>query len=144
MYYFGIVDFLQDWTFNKRVERSAKIYVMRKDPAGLSVMEPIGYKLRFQKKMRQIFDMDNSRQLGSPTSSLRPNAIAIAAPASSSTPTSTAAAVAKISQDNTPSVAPTSTQVPAAFSSTQGALTQPAESDNLDEEDTEDVFDTDL
>lgn len=69
MYYFGIVDFLQDWTFNKRVERSAKIYFLRKDPAGLSVMEPVAYKLRFQKKMRQIFDLDHSRQAASPSSS---------------------------------------------------------------------------
>lgn len=34
VYYFGIVDFLQDWTFNKQVERTAKIYLMRKDPDG--------------------------------------------------------------------------------------------------------------
>jgi hypothetical protein len=59
VYYFGIVDFLQDWTFNKRVERVIKIYCLRKDPDGLSVMEPMAYKLRFQRKMKQIFDLSN-------------------------------------------------------------------------------------
>ena len=56
----GIVDFLQDWTFNKKVDRAAKIYVLRKDPEGLSVMEPIAYKQRFQRKMVQIFDVDET------------------------------------------------------------------------------------
>ena len=60
IYYFGIVDFLQDWTFNKKVERATKIYVFRKDPDGLSVTMPIPYKLRFQKKMEQIFDIDEN------------------------------------------------------------------------------------
>lgn len=58
VYYLGIVDFLQDWTFMKRVERLFKIYVGRKDPDGLSVMEPINYMQRFQSKMEQIFDTD--------------------------------------------------------------------------------------
>ncbi len=58
LYYFGIVDFLQDWTFHKKVERAVKIYALRKDPEGLSVMEPFSYKSRFQKKMEQIFDLE--------------------------------------------------------------------------------------
>ena len=58
--YVGVVDFLQDWTFNKKVERAAKIYMLRKDPEGLSVMEPIAYKQRFQRKMVQIFDVDET------------------------------------------------------------------------------------
>jgi 1-phosphatidylinositol-4-phosphate 5-kinase len=48
LYYLGIVDFLQDWTFAKQVERMFKIYFTRKDPDGLSVMEPIAYMERFQ------------------------------------------------------------------------------------------------
>lgn len=40
LYYLGIVDFLQDWTFNKKVERALKIYVARKDADGLSVNHP--------------------------------------------------------------------------------------------------------
>lgn len=34
MYYFGIVDFLQDRTFNKQIARTANIYLLRKDPDG--------------------------------------------------------------------------------------------------------------
>jgi hypothetical protein len=56
VYHFGIIDFLQDWTFRKKVERFFKIYVTRKDPDGLSVMPPLPYKERFQSKILQIFD----------------------------------------------------------------------------------------
>lgn len=59
VYHMGIVDFLQDWSFRKKVERMFKIYIGRKDPDGLSVMHPEPYKIRFQKKLDQIFDMDN-------------------------------------------------------------------------------------
>lgn len=59
IYHFGIVDFLQDWTFQKEIERNFKIYVNRSDPEGISVMEPIAYKLRFQTKMDQIFELDD-------------------------------------------------------------------------------------
>jgi hypothetical protein len=58
IYYLGIVDFLQDWTTNKKIERNFKIYALRKDPDGLSVMHPETYKLRFQAKMEQIFDTE--------------------------------------------------------------------------------------
>lgn len=52
----GIVDFLQDWSMKKRLERLFKIYVTRKDPDGLSVMAPEPYKQRFQSNLLQIFD----------------------------------------------------------------------------------------
>jgi hypothetical protein len=58
VYYLGIVDFLQDWTTKKKIERLFKIYFGRKDPDGLSVMEPIAYMERFQNKMIQIFDVE--------------------------------------------------------------------------------------
>ena len=60
VYYLGIVDFLQDWTTMKVLERSFKIYVTRKDPDGLSVMPPMQYMQRFQKKMEQIFEIDDN------------------------------------------------------------------------------------
>jgi Phosphatidylinositol-4-phosphate 5-Kinase len=60
VYYLGIVDFLQDWTTKKKIERLFKIYIGRKDPDGLSVMEPIGYMTRFQNKMEQVFDTEPS------------------------------------------------------------------------------------
>jgi hypothetical protein len=55
----GIVDFLQEWNVRKRVERAAKIYIQRNDPQGVSVMRPLPYRDRFQKKMEQIFDLDD-------------------------------------------------------------------------------------
>ena len=57
LYYLGIVDFLQDWTFAKRVERAIKIYIMRKDPDGLSVMEPLAYMERFQGSSLVNYDL---------------------------------------------------------------------------------------
>ncbi len=59
IYYMGIVDFLQDWSTKKKIERTLKIYLTRKDPEGLSVMEPISYKDRFQTKMKQIFEVED-------------------------------------------------------------------------------------
>lgn len=59
IYYMGIVDFLQEWNFRKRVERAFKIYVQRNDPQGVSVMRPSPYRDRFQRKMEQIFDLDD-------------------------------------------------------------------------------------
>jgi hypothetical protein len=59
IYYMGIVDFLQEWNLRKRVERAAKIYIQRNDPQGVSVMRPSPYRDRFQRKMEQIFDLDD-------------------------------------------------------------------------------------
>ena len=58
VYYLGIVDFLQDWSTKKKIERAFKMYFARKDPDGLSVMHPKYYKMRFQTKMDQIFDLE--------------------------------------------------------------------------------------
>lgn len=60
IYHFGIIDFLQNWTFQKKIERAFKIYVTRKDPDGLSVMPPLQYKSRFQAKLDQIFDLEGN------------------------------------------------------------------------------------
>ena len=55
----GIVDFLQDWSTKKKFERAFKIYFGRKDPDGLSVMEPKPYKLRFQGEYLSCFFLLN-------------------------------------------------------------------------------------
>lgn len=55
----GIIDFLQEWNLRKRVERAMKIYIHRDDPQGVSVMRPLQYRDRFQKKMIQIFDLED-------------------------------------------------------------------------------------
>lgn len=57
VYYLGIVDFLQDWSTQKKMERAFKIYVGRNDPEGLSVHNPDAYSARFQGKMCEIFDV---------------------------------------------------------------------------------------
>lgn len=57
-YYLGIVDILQTWTWRKRMERLAKTYIMRKDPLGISVIEPDRYRMRFNKKLLSIIDHD--------------------------------------------------------------------------------------
>ena len=59
VYYMGIVDFLQSWNTKKKIERSMKIHVFRHDKQGISVMEPLPYRDRFQQKMQQIFDTED-------------------------------------------------------------------------------------
>ncbi len=66
VFHLGIIDFLQNWTFMKKVERLFKIYVLRKDPDGLSVMKPDYYMIRFQKKMDLLFDKDVLQETGTP------------------------------------------------------------------------------
>jgi hypothetical protein len=58
IYYMGIIDFLQDWTFRKWLERTVKIYLLGQDREGASVMHPIPYMRRFQNKMDEIFDLE--------------------------------------------------------------------------------------
>lgn len=36
----GIIDYLQQWTLNKKLERFSKTYVLRKNSDGLSAIEP--------------------------------------------------------------------------------------------------------
>ena len=58
IYYMGIVDFLQDWTTRKKAERMTKIYLLGQEAEGTSVMHPDPYKVRFQNKMDEIFDLE--------------------------------------------------------------------------------------
>lgn len=55
LYHFGVIDFLQQWTFEKKAERFYKTIILRKDPDGLSALPPKPYMMRFQRKMAQIF-----------------------------------------------------------------------------------------
>ncbi|CAI5740189.1 unnamed protein product [Hyaloperonospora brassicae] len=55
LYHFGIIDFLQQWTLEKKMERFYKTFVKRKDPEGVSALPPKPYKFRFQQKMSRIF-----------------------------------------------------------------------------------------
>ncbi|DBA02215.1 TPA: hypothetical protein N0F65_007625 [Lagenidium giganteum] len=53
-YYVGIIDILQTWNWNKKLERFWKVYVNRADPDGLSAIEPRAYQERFERKLREI------------------------------------------------------------------------------------------
>ncbi|KAI9989659.1 hypothetical protein PInf_019944 [Phytophthora infestans] len=55
LYHFGIIDFLQQWTLEKKMERFYKTFFKRKDPEGVSALPPKPYKFRFQQKMSRIF-----------------------------------------------------------------------------------------
>ncbi|RLN57644.1 hypothetical protein BBJ29_000397 [Phytophthora kernoviae] len=55
LYHFGIIDFLQQWTMEKKMERFYKTFIKRKDPDGVSALPPKPYKFRFQQKMSRIF-----------------------------------------------------------------------------------------
>ena len=55
-YYLGIIDILQTWTWQKQLERMFKIWILRKDPDGISVMEPTDYRKRFEQKLDEIID----------------------------------------------------------------------------------------
>jgi 1-phosphatidylinositol-4-phosphate 5-kinase len=48
VYYLGVIDILQEWTWAKRFERWAKVWLQNADRDGLSAMPPANYLPRFQ------------------------------------------------------------------------------------------------
>ncbi|GLE00568.1 hypothetical protein PINS_up009325 [Pythium insidiosum] len=58
-YHLGIIDILQTWTFQKRMERFAKIVFKGVDGDGLSAIPPKIYKKRFQHKMADILGVED-------------------------------------------------------------------------------------
>ena len=54
IYYIGVIDMLQKWNTNKKMERLFKTYVRCKNKAGISCVEPQFYRKRFLKKMTEI------------------------------------------------------------------------------------------
>jgi 1-phosphatidylinositol-4-phosphate 5-kinase len=57
LYYFGLIDILQTWNLNKKLERFTKLYLLRKDPDGLSAIPPTAYCDRFKKKMAEMLSI---------------------------------------------------------------------------------------
>ena len=53
-YVFGIIDILQEWNFNKKIENISKIWCKCNDKYGISCVEPVLYRKRFLAKMLQI------------------------------------------------------------------------------------------
>lgn len=56
-YYVGIIDILQTWTLQKRMERFLKVNLQRCDPDGLSAIDPEQYQRRFEAKLREIISL---------------------------------------------------------------------------------------
>ena len=56
-FYVGIIDILQEWNYAKWYERMFKVYILGKDPYGISAIEPITYRKRFyQRAVLDVFD----------------------------------------------------------------------------------------
>lgn len=68
-YYIGVIDILQTWNFEKRLERFIKSVILRKDADGISAIQPKAYRNRFHKKLDEIIHlghvgaMNNSKNL---------------------------------------------------------------------------------
>merc|ERR1712228_847362 len=54
LYYIGIIDTLQEYTFRKKLETFYKTYVRRDDGNGISCVDPITYQQRFFEYMSHI------------------------------------------------------------------------------------------
>ena len=55
-YHLGIVDILQDWSWQKRLEHVVRVFIRRQPPEGISCIPPEPYKTRFQAKISRTFD----------------------------------------------------------------------------------------
>jgi hypothetical protein len=63
-YHMGIIDILQEWNWDKKLERFFKIYFRFSDPDGLSAIPPDRYQTRFmQRAVLEVFEgMDESHE----------------------------------------------------------------------------------
>ncbi|CAH0479752.1 unnamed protein product [Peronospora belbahrii] len=57
IYYFGLIDILQTWNMDKKLERFAKTRLLAKDPDGLSAIPAAAYCERFKRKMGEILSV---------------------------------------------------------------------------------------
>ncbi|KAH3765001.1 phosphatidylinositol-4-phosphate 5-kinase [Pelomyxa schiedti] len=55
IYYIGIIDLLQKWTVRKRAENTLR-RLISKDPEGLSCVDPVFYRQRFEHFVQQALD----------------------------------------------------------------------------------------
>lgn len=55
-YYVGVIDILQTWSWTKRLERFVKVNCLRQSAEGVSCIDPVAYKLRYQRKVSQIIE----------------------------------------------------------------------------------------
>jgi len=63
-YTFGVVDMLQTWTWQKRLERVWKTVILRQDGNGISAAPPKQYAERFKRKMHDIMTVPHPTAIG--------------------------------------------------------------------------------
>jgi hypothetical protein len=51
IYFMGLIDILQQWNFRKRLEHFIRVYLLRQDKKGISVVNPKEYAERFQQRV---------------------------------------------------------------------------------------------
>jgi len=54
IYFFGVIDVLQQWTTHKKLEKFFKVYFLRKDKNGVSCQPPEFYSDRFIKAIDEL------------------------------------------------------------------------------------------
>ena len=59
LYYFGIIDFLQAYNFEKKVEHMVKTVILRKDADGISCIKGDLYKRRFVSHVADLLDVND-------------------------------------------------------------------------------------
>ena len=57
-YFLGMVDVLQEWDWHKRLERLFKVWVLRRDPRGISAAPPLEYAQRFKERVKDVIEHD--------------------------------------------------------------------------------------
>ena len=60
IYYFRIIDALQSYTWKNRLETWVRKYIQRLDGKGISCVDPVNYRNRFMRYMRNIMISDVS------------------------------------------------------------------------------------
>ena len=63
-YYFGMIDILQEWSWEKKMERFFKSWVLQKDQEGLSAVEPVLYQDRFMSRIGDIMNLTDEGSIG--------------------------------------------------------------------------------
>jgi 1-phosphatidylinositol-4-phosphate 5-kinase len=94
IYFMGIIDILQKWTWSKKVERCFKLTLRCQESSGISAVSPTPYRQRFMRKMDEITEppasMEPITDIVRPQSSEQavpvPIPVTVAAPPSDSEP----------------------------------------------------------
>jgi 1-phosphatidylinositol-4-phosphate 5-kinase len=55
-YYFGVIDILTTWSWSKKLERFFKVFVLGQPADGVSCVDPVEFKERYQRKITRIIE----------------------------------------------------------------------------------------